>query len=153
MVQKLFYSANARTRALVSVAALLCVSCSTGINGVIRADGRAELALQSVLFPGMDRLLKRLGRQNVDTPVLDAALLNDAFSAMPGIETVSLGNTSSGGVEGRIAAASASRFFNGLSRAASAKSSVTGPPFAVWEQTANGGRRAVNQNRETGREN
>jgi hypothetical protein len=152
MVQKLFSSVNAPARALVFVAALFCISCSTDINGVIRADGRAELVLNSALFPGMNRLLRSLGPQDNAAPVLDATILNDAFAAMPGIETAALRNTPSGGVDGRIMAANAAQFFNGLSRAASSKNAVTSPPFAVWEQTANGGRLTVNLNRETGRE-
>jgi hypothetical protein len=152
MFQKQLYQANIRTRALVFVAALFCVSCSTSITGRMSADGSARLVLQSALFPGMNRLLNRLGPQDGSAPVLDAALLNAAFSAMPGIKAAYLGNTPSGGVEGRIEAVDTAQFFNGLSSAAPAKNAVTGPPFAVWEQTANGGRLAVTLNRETGRE-
>jgi hypothetical protein len=152
MVQKLIFSTNVPAGTLVFVAALFCASCSTGITGRIRAEGRAELVLQSALFPGMNRLLKSLAPKDGSVPVLDAALLNGAFAAMPGIETAALANTPSGGLEGRITASNAARFFNGLSSAASSKNAVKGPPFAVWEQTANGGQLAVNLNRETGME-
>ncbi|MDR0383019.1 MAG: hypothetical protein LBH50_03435 [Spirochaetaceae bacterium] len=146
-------SASACFLALAVFSALLCASCSTRINGKIHKEGRAELVLRSELLPGMNGLLKSLAPKDSAAPVLDAGLLNDAFARMSGIETAALHNTPFGGVEGRIAAADAAVFFNSLSRRAPAKNAVTPPePFAVWEQTANGGRLAVSLNRGTGQE-
>jgi hypothetical protein len=152
MVQISVSLAKTPVKGLVFLVALFCVSCSTGIDGIIHSDGRAELVLQSALFPGMSRLLKSLGPQDSAAPVLNAALLNAAFAGLPGIETAALGNTPSGSIEGRITVADTARFFNGLSRTISARPRVKSPPFAIWEQTANGGRFAINLNLDTGRE-
>ncbi|MDR2095274.1 MAG: hypothetical protein LBP76_07125 [Treponema sp.] len=87
---------------------LLCLSCSAHIEGVLKADGSAEIAINASLEPRMSNLIRSLQRQASrskpagEVPVLDGQAIARSMKVSPGIRSVSFVNTAPSAVKGRI---------------------------------------------------
>jgi hypothetical protein len=89
---------------------LLCFSCSSRIEGVLNADGSAEIAINANLEPRMSSLIRSLQRKTSapqsnlagEVLVLDGPAIARSMAASPGITSVSFVNTAPSAIEGSI---------------------------------------------------
>jgi len=107
-------------------------SCTAKIDGNINADGSAVLNVSMSLGQKMTALIKSMaaagGQENIQ--ILDGPSISKSMSGSPGIEAVSLKNTSQSAVDGQIKISKINLFLN----------EVKGKEFINFEQGAGGGK-------------
>ena len=84
---------------------MLLFSCATGIGGVVRAGGAAELTLNTNVGPRTTALLRSLrsfAGEGANAPILDVTAINRSMAAAPGVRAVSLRNTGDEAMNGTI---------------------------------------------------
>ena len=80
-------------------------SCSARIDGTFREGGAADLTIRTSLEPrtlALIRSLQNFAGEDNDTPVLDAQAIGQSMAILPGVQRVSLRNTSPSALEGSI---------------------------------------------------
>ncbi|MDR0409919.1 MAG: hypothetical protein LBH18_05935 [Spirochaetaceae bacterium] len=151
----MFLTKTRRAAVFLFAALTLCASCSTRLSGEIYSDGRAKLVLDSALLPAMSGLLKNFAARggNDSAVILDAGVLNKAFTLMTGIESSELRNVAGNRVEGTIVISNIGLFLNNSAGGLAAPDAAKQPEFAVWERKPSGGGAFnITINRDTGRQ-
>jgi len=120
-------------------------SCAGRINGSLSADGSSALSINMSLEPRMTAMIRSFSAVmgQTDGPVLDAAAIAKSMSGAPGIDSVSLKNTSPSAIEGTVRLSKAGEFLIAANTGDDQKK------FIVFEQK-NGGRCEININRSNG---
>jgi len=117
---------------LLFVAFFMLFSCTAKIDGNITASGPAVVTLSMSLGQRMTSLIKSMaaagGQENIQ--VLDGQAISKSMSGSPGIDTVSLKNTSPSAIDGQIKISKINLFL----------SEVKGKEFINFEQRTSGGK-------------
>ena len=90
---------------LLMLPMFMLFSCATGIGGVVREGGAAELTLNSSVGPRTTALLRSLrsfAGDGASAPILDVSAISRSMAAAPGVRTVSLRNTGDETINGTI---------------------------------------------------
>jgi len=107
-------------------------SCTAKIDGNIDVNGSAVLTVNMSLGQRMTALIKSMaaagGHENIQ--ILDGQAISKSMSGSPGIESVSLKNTSQTAIDGQIKISKMNLFLN----------EVKGKEFINFEQGASGGK-------------
>jgi hypothetical protein len=126
---------------LFALLSLCLFSCSSQINGVLYADGSADLTLRASLEPRMAALLRSFsvvsGAQG--ETVLDGPAIGRSMAASPGIGSVSFRNSGPATIEGTIAISRVDQFLSGGRFR-----------FIRYEQGASGGVLTISLDRSSG---
>jgi hypothetical protein len=122
---KLFY-------VLMFLAVPAFFSCTAKIDGNIDANGSAVLNVNMSIGQRMTALIKAMaaagGQETVQ--ILDGQAISKSMSGSPGIDSVSLKNTSQSAIDGQIKISKINLFL----------SEVKGKEFIIFEQGASGGK-------------
>jgi len=114
------------------VAIFTLFSCTARIDGNITANGSAVMTVNMSLGQRMTALIKSIanasGQENVQ--ILDGQAISRSMSQSPGIDSVSLKNTSQSAIDGQIKISKINLFL----------SEVKGKEFINFEQGATGGK-------------
>jgi len=106
---------NLRFLTCVPVLAVL-LSCTAQINGVVREGGAAELRLTTALgtrTSALARQMRAFMGEPESAPLLDAAVIREPLALVPGVQAVSLRNTSPSALEGTITLSNIGDFLSG----------------------------------------
>jgi len=124
---------------------LVFASCATQIVGSLEADGRANLHINAALQPRMTALLTAFAAaagMAPGAPLLDGPAISESMAHAPGIDSVSLANTSPVSIDGRVGVSRIGDFL-----------AAGGRDFISFEQgDGGGGRLTASLDRATGRE-
>jgi len=116
----------------VFVAIFTFFSCTAKIDGNIMANGLAIVTVSMSLGQRITALIKSMaaagGQENIQ--ILDGQVISKSMSGSPGIDSVSLKNTSPSAIEGQIKISKINLFL----------SEVKGKEFINFEQGASGGK-------------
>jgi hypothetical protein len=127
----------------VFLAFFLSFSCTAKIDGSITANGTAVLTINMSLGQRITALIRRTlsaaGGQEPEQ-ILDGASITRSMSQAPGIDSVTLKNTSQTMVEGQIRISQINTFL----------AAADGKSFITFEQTRSGGRCEFSINQENG---
>jgi len=120
-------------------------SCTARIDGVLAANGSANLTVSMSLGQRITSLIRSFsvaGGQQADQTI-DGASIARSMTGAPGISSVTFRNTSASAVEGRIVISHISEFFS-----AAGIDNNSGKRFITFEQKNSGGRCVINLDRE-----
>jgi len=113
-------------------AILTLFSCTARIDGNITANGSAVMTVNMSLGQRMTALIRSMaaagGQENIQ--ILDGQAISKSMSQAPGIDSVSLKNTSQTAVDGQVKISKMNLFLN----------EVKGKEFIIFEQGATGGK-------------
>ena len=94
---------------------LLFSSCSARIDGVLKEGAAAELTVQTSLGPRTLALISSMRSfmgEESETPLLDGPSISGSLTAISGIGAVSLNNTSTSALEGRVSISNVSNILS-----------------------------------------
>jgi hypothetical protein len=153
MMNRKLYGALLPGAALPLAFVLFFSACTARINGSLSEDGQADLQIYAALEPRMTMLLTGLAAMSgaqPGAPLLDGSAITASLAAAPGVDSVSLQNTSAVSIEGPITVSKVSDFL----AAGNTQNFITfhSNPPAVGSATASGGRCSINLSRATGPE-
>jgi len=124
------------------LAVLAFSSCTAKIDGSIKADSSAVLTVNMSIGQKVTALIKNMatasGQENIQ--ILDGQSISKALSQSPGIESVSLKNTSQSAVDGQIKVSKISLFL----------AESNGKGYITFEQGAGGGKCVFSVNIDNG---
>jgi hypothetical protein len=132
---------------LLSAVLLLLASCSARINGNLKRDGSAELAIRASLEPRMAALIRSLDAASSSGSggmVIDGAAIGRSMAAAPGISSVFLRNADPVTVEGTIAVSRIDQFLMLPESRGGGRLR-----FIQYEQGAGGGRLVISLDRDS----
>ena len=104
-----------KTPSILLVLALLALfsSCSTTINGVVREGGAADVTLDTAMEPravAVIRSIQAFMGAPADAAILDGAAISASMAAAPGVQAVSLTNTSPTALNGSVSISNVADF-------------------------------------------
>jgi len=115
----------------------LLASCSSQINGTLREQGSAVLAVEAALEPRMSTFIRSLNDAMGNTSaenILDGPSIGSSLAASRGVQTVILENSGPAALEGSIVISKVEDFLAGS----------RGAPFATYQNESGGGKAAGN---------
>jgi hypothetical protein len=133
---------------------LLFSSCTAQISGSLAGNGQADLQIYAALEPRITMLIRGLaaasGSVQAGAPLLDGPAIAASMAAAPGVDSVTLRNTSPASIEGPVRISRAGDFL-AAGKAQNFVVFMLNPP-AVGSTSASGGRCSININRDSGPE-